>query len=73
MLLVAIALVTLAGPDGQRIDVNPAEVVSVREPRESQAEHFDPSIKCVLQTADGKLIAVVTDCATVRQRLGAAR
>jgi hypothetical protein len=70
VIIVAVALVTLSGPDGQRIDVNPATVVSVREPRESASDHFASSVKCILQTVDGKLIAVTTDCATVRQRLG---
>ena len=70
MLILALALVTFSGPDGQRIDVNPADVVTVRQPRGSESDHFDPDIKCLISTVDGKFIAVTTDCATVRQRLG---
>ena len=69
-ILLAANFIQLAGPDGQRIEVNPELVVTVREPRDIAEDHFDPSIKCILQTADGKLVAVVTDCATVRTKLG---
>ena len=66
----AVVLVTLTGLDNQRIDINPAEVVSVRAPRVQ--EHFGEGIKCLLHTADGKFIAVIEDCDTVRRRLNEA-
>jgi hypothetical protein len=65
--ILAVVLVQLSGPDGQWIDVNPREVVSVREPR--VAEHFAPGIKCLLHMTDGKIITVVEDCETVRGKL----
>jgi hypothetical protein len=69
----ALALIALYGPDGQAIFVNPQEIVSFREPREANAEHFAASIHCVLQTADGKLINVTDTCDEVRHKLGAKR
>jgi hypothetical protein len=66
----ALALITLHGPEGQAIFVNPQEIVSFREPRDSNADHFAPSIHCVLQTADGKLINVTDTCDEVRHKLG---
>jgi hypothetical protein len=68
-LIVALALVTLTGPDGQKIDVNPAEVVTVREPRASILEHIAPGTKCLLHMADGKMVMVVETCDEVRLRL----
>jgi hypothetical protein len=67
----AIVLAALNGPEGQTIFVNPAEIVSIREPRDSQTEHFAAGIHCVLQTADGKLINVTDECNAVRHKLGA--
>jgi hypothetical protein len=66
-----LALITLHGPEGQVIFVNPQEIVSFREPRETNAEHFTASVRCVLQTADGKLINVADTCDEVRHKLGA--
>jgi hypothetical protein len=64
-------LVALNGPEKQTIWINPEEVVSVRAPRDSQSEHFPPSVMCVLQTVDGKLVAVVDQCEDVRRKLAA--
>jgi hypothetical protein len=70
---VALLLVALSGPDGQVIFVNPEEIISIRAPRETHAQHFASAIHCVLQTADGKLINVVDDCDTVRSKFGEPR
>jgi hypothetical protein len=70
MLMLAIALVALNGPDSQMIWVNPSEIVSFRAPREAHQRHFANDIECVLQTADGKLINVVNTCDDVRQKIG---
>jgi len=65
--IVAVVLVTLTGPGGQRIDINPHEVVSVREPRD--ADHFAPGVKCLIHMADGKVVTVIETCTTVLERL----
>jgi len=69
----AIHLITLTGPDKQVIRVNPAEIISVREPRESFQGHFHPDTKCLVFTADGKFLAVTEDCDTVITRIEGAQ
>lgn len=65
----ALQWITLHGPDNVTIDVNPAQIVTVREPRGQQERVVHKDVKCLLFLADGKFIAVVEDCATVRARL----
>lgn len=67
IMLVAAHLIELTGPDQQIIAVSPSQVVSVREPRGDQ--HFGPGIRCLLHTTDGKFIAVIETCQTVRELL----
>jgi len=66
--LLTILLVQLTGPDNQKIEINPREVVSIRAPRVQ--EYFTQGIKCLIHTSDGKFVAVMEDCETVRIRLG---
>ena len=67
MLLAAILAIHLAQftlPNGQKIEVNPNEVSSVREP---QGEgHFAKGTRCILVMTNGKLIAVQEECDAVR-------
>jgi hypothetical protein len=63
MWLLAVALIQLTGPEEQSILVNPEEIVSVRRPRSS--EHFAPGTRCLINTADGKIIAVQELCSSV--------
>jgi hypothetical protein len=65
--VLALAFVEFTGPDNQSIDVNPLAVVSLRPVR--AGEHFGRGIKCLIHTADGKFIAVMQDCDTVRAKL----
>jgi hypothetical protein len=65
--LFAAALITLTGPGGQVIDINPAEIVSLREPRGDG--HFDKDVHCLIHTADGKFITVIETCQIVRERI----
>ena len=67
MILLAVYLVALTGPNEQRIEVNPAQVVSLRAPRSE--EHFAQGVQCLLHTVDGKFIAVVEPCDAVRLKL----
>jgi len=64
---IALHLVLLTGPGGQPILVNPDTIVSIRSRRDT--EHFHADIKCLLHMADGKVITVVEDCDTVREKL----
>lgn len=65
LLLIAHHLIVLHGPGGQIIDINPEQVVSVREPRSDEG-HLQKGIHCLVNTSDGKFSAVVEDCDTVR-------
>jgi hypothetical protein len=70
LVVVVITLVQLTGPDGkQRIDINPTEVTSIREPHGVDQGHWAKGTNCLVVMADGKFITVSEDCATVRQRL----
>jgi hypothetical protein len=63
-------LVRLTGTDGQLIEINPEEVVSVRAPG-SIAEHLHPNTRCVVYTSDGKFISVRDECQDVQKKLEA--
>lgn len=65
--VVALALLQFTGPTGQRIDVNPLAVSSIREPR--GGEHFAQGTKCLILMSNSSLIAVQEDCDVVRVRL----
>jgi uncharacterized protein YlzI (FlbEa/FlbD family) len=67
-MLLAIALAQFTGPDGQRIDVNSAEVTTIREPRSK--DHFAPGTKCLIYLVSGNFITVQETCDEVRQEVG---
>jgi hypothetical protein len=69
VILLASVLLHVTGPNGQRIDINPAQVTSVREPRKD-GDHLVKGTKCLIYMANGHFITTVEDCATVRGRLG---
>jgi hypothetical protein len=66
MKALALALVALTGPGGQVIEINPAEIVSLREPR---GDHFDKDVHCLIHTSDGKFIAVLETCQAVGRKI----
>ena len=65
--LLVVYLVQFTGPDDQKIEVNPAEVVSTRIPRSE--EHFAKGVRCLINTVDGKFIAVIQTCEQVHKLL----
>jgi hypothetical protein len=67
MAQIVLTLIRLTGPEGQVIEINPQQVVSVRSPRST--EHFGPGVKCLISTADGKFTTVVEPCSKVRDLL----
>jgi uncharacterized protein YrrD len=67
-ILIAFYLVIFHGPDNQLIEVNPDEVVSIREPRDVE-QHFHAKVNCLIFTSDGKFLGVVEDCHTVHSLL----
>lgn len=65
----AVALIRLTGPDGQIIDINTNQIVTVREPRGKEQGHFHEDVHCLIHTTDGKVVAVVEACEKVRSML----
>jgi len=60
-------LIELHGPGGQTFDINVAEVVELRTPRDE--DHFARGVQCIVNTSDGKYSAVSEDCDTVRRMI----
>ena len=71
--VIAVTLIRLTGPAGQRIDINPADVTSIREPRGVDRGHWVAGTRCLVVMVNGKFIAVTEDCDTVRLMVGAAK
>ena len=67
--LLALILLEVHGPDGQRIDINTAKITSLRMPSAASREHLHRSVNCVIVMVNGKFIGVIEKCATVRYRL----
>lgn len=69
-LATALRLIVLHYPDGQPVEINPAQVTSTRGPVASgQQTHFSTKVKCMVNLTDGKFVAVVETCAEVRALL----
>lgn len=65
MLFALVVLIQLSGPNGQVIELNSDAVVSLRAPR--SGEHFAPGTRCLVHTADGKVITVREECGVVKK------
>ena len=57
------------GPDGQKIDLNINEVSSVREIRESEAEHFNKNVNCIVFMTNGKFIGTIESCTQIEESI----
>ena len=66
-IILALVLVQLTKPDGQPIWFNPMATITVRPP--TRSEHFGAGVRCLINTPDGKFVAVTEDCAEVRAKL----
>lgn len=71
--LMVAAMIQIQGPGGQVIWLNPDSVTSVREPRGVQQGHWPADIRCLLMIVDGKFLATVESCDSVRRKLEADR
>jgi hypothetical protein len=61
-----VVLVLLHTPDGADVVVSANEVVSMRGPRaEDPGKHFTPGVHCLINTTDGKYVAVKETCVEV--------
>jgi hypothetical protein len=69
--LIAVQLITLTGPDGQVIELNPLTVSTVRTVRGS--DHFVTGTHCIIFTTDGKNVNVNETCQKVHELLEQAK
>jgi len=66
--LLALHLIKVTGAGGEAIEINPSEIVSVREPGQIK-EHLHPSVKCVVFTADAKFVTARETCQAIHNLL----
>lgn len=66
MIPIALTLVVFTAPGGLHLAVNPMEVSSLRE-RLLTGEN--PHIRCVINLADGRSLAVIESCKAVYEKL----
>jgi hypothetical protein len=64
--LLATALIQLTAPNGHRLDINPDEVSSLREPADMRGQHWAAGTRCIVVMTNGRFNAVVEDCETIR-------
>ena len=65
LLVMALYLIHVTGPNGNRIDVNAADIVSLRQPQ--LLGYYDPKVKCVIYTLDATFIGAQETCEQVRE------
>ena len=65
--LLAYHLIRLTGPEGQEVELNADQIVSLREPRGET--HFPKDVRCLIHTSDGKFIGVIESCKIVHELL----
>ena len=67
----ALYLLVLHRADGGEVVVNPAQIVTLHAPGQagSTARLFTGAARCAIGLSDGKWLAVVETCETIRQRL----
>jgi len=68
---VVIELLVLHNPEGREIDINPAEITSLREtaPDDTPGKDLAPGIRCVVGLTDGKYASVVETCQSIRKSI----
>jgi hypothetical protein len=63
-----LTLIQLTAADGSEVDVNPAEVVTLRVSTEDR-DTFHENVHCVIKTVDGAAIGVRETCAEIRAKM----
>ena len=70
--ILALSLITLHGPGGQIIEINPAEVSSVRAPvvtGKKQNQYHHEAVQCLIRMTNGQFNAVIETCEEVDKLL----
>ena len=68
-LIATIQLVLVHSPNGDVIEINPDQIVSLRAAAPGKLEEdrlYHKSVKCLIITADGKSIPAIEDCNTIK-------
>jgi hypothetical protein len=62
-------LIVLHTIDGREIDINAAEITSLREagPDDAKDKIFPKGLRCMINMSDGKFANVIETCAEVRK------
>ena len=69
-LLVALEMLEVHGPDGQKAFVSVTEISSLRAPNSFDLRrHFPAKTKCVVVMGNGKFLAVTESCEEIRDML----
>ena len=70
---VLFSIIVLHGPDGREIDVNPAEITSLREARadDDDDRSFTKGVRCMINLTDGKFVTVAETCEQTRMTISA--
>jgi len=66
----AVTLIALTGPNGEELDINPVEVVSLRVEFDDSGS-FHSLVQCVVKFVDGSFIGVREECKKVRRMIEA--
>lgn len=67
IVLIAVHLIQLTGPEHQVIELNPKSIISLRAPR--VVEHFATGSHCLIHTTDGRIVVVQEACADIRRMI----
>jgi len=71
--LVALHFITVHAPDGQEMELNIAEISSIRKPQEQATDqsHFAKGTNCIMVMTNGKFIGTTETCTEVIKRIAA--
>jgi uncharacterized protein YlzI (FlbEa/FlbD family) len=65
---VVVVFITIHAPDGQEVELNAAEISSIRRPREADG-HFAKGARCLLTMTNGKFFITTETCLEVVNKI----
>jgi hypothetical protein len=65
ILTLHIHFIDVHGPDNQLVKLNAQEISSVREVRDTEADHFGKDVECIVFMNNGKFIGTRESCPQV--------
>jgi uncharacterized cupin superfamily protein len=73
MIPAALVMVLLTRADGGTVAVTPGQVTSLHAAAKTGVKVANPSARCVVWLADGRVLSVIEPCDVVRKRLEEAK